>query len=533
MSKILDQVLEKYSTEKYTPPLNTIEPEIKVPKGFYYDIQTSDISTRISLHPNTTITGYTKDVYDNSNTTSKVYETGDANIIPVWETLSGAKSYPLYSTKRFGKNGDTSTIIKWFHPEPEDDRMKMSKGIWTVPIKTNKGGETTVEEKYPYAIEPIASAVLNEDFKVSITNTFSKLGGDPLGQFINSAKSALPLMETAKAFLEKISEKTKKTSEEWKKEGRDTSKIDVLGQFLSKAANWAGMNSAIMNRAIVFQGARFSYYGGTGVAFDNVALNYTIFPYWDLEDRDETGFPKFKTVYDQLEILLPYVIGDFVPLTFAETVRDGSETKAVTFLKDATDDLKAVASSFGSWQLPPAGFEALGKDIDVVQKGTLKLKIGTNYSIENIIISSCNFSLSKHLIKHPQISAAVGDSKRDATQFLTPAFCDVQLALKPVSMASKNSLLRFMRGEGNVSDKVKVFDQHQANIRSLEENLVNAFGGKKQITENVIHADSEKITPEDANKMMTGEDNAAVNQYNEIQAWKDRYVPINSNLPGL
>lgn len=506
---IVKNSLNSTNSSNYTPPLNTIDPEIKVPKGFYYDIQTSEISTRISLHPNTTITGYTTDVFDNENTNNKIYSTGDANIIPVWETLSGGKAYPLYSTKRFGVNGRDSDIIKWFHPEPESDQMKMTRGAWEGII------DETIEDKYPYAIEPIASAVLNEDFKVSITNTFSKLGGDPLGQFINSAKSAMPLMQSAKVFLEKMADKTKKTSEEWKKEGKETTKIDTLGEFLRKAANWGGMNTALMNRAIVFQGARFSYYGGTGVAFDNVSLNYTMFPYWDLDDRDATGFPKFKTVYDQLEVLMPYVIGDFVPLVFAETKRSGNETKAVSFLKDAEATLKEVASSFGSWQLPPAGFEALGKDIDVVQKGTLKLKIGTNYSIENIIISNCNFSLSKHLIKHPQISAANGDVERDATQFLTPAFCDVQLSLKPVSMASKNSLLRFMRGEGNVSDKVKVFNQHQKNIQDLEDNLTKALGGKKQITESVIHSDdfSEGFTNDKINKLLTGEDNAAAQQY--------------------
>jgi hypothetical protein len=41
-----------------------VEPEIGVPKGFYYDIQTKDPTTRISLHPNTILTGYTNDLYD-------------------------------------------------------------------------------------------------------------------------------------------------------------------------------------------------------------------------------------------------------------------------------------------------------------------------------------------------------------------------------------------------------------------------------------------------------------------------------------
>ena len=235
------------------------------------------------------------------------------------------------------------------------------------------------------------------------------------------------------------------------------------------------MNKAIMNRAIVFQGARFSYFGGTGVSFDNVALNYTMFPYWDTEDLDENGFPKFKTIYDQLEVILPYVIGDFVPLVFAEVVKDGTESKAVSFLKDIEATAKGVASSFGSWQLPPGGFEAAIKDIDVIQRGTLKLKVGSLYSIDNIVISSCNFTLSKHLIKHPQVEAHLKNATEDAAQYLTPAFCDVQLGLRPVSMASKNSLLRFIRGEGTVSDKRQVYNTHAYNLDLLEERVRDSF----------------------------------------------------------
>ena len=514
--------------------LRNINPEINVPKGFYYDIQTNEPTTRISLHPNTTITGYTEDVWDEKGS-SKVYKTGDHNIIPVWESFEGSSenAFPLYSTRRFGRDGKTSEIIKWFHPEPETDRMKITKGVWAGD-KTNSGGSSEKEEEYPYAIEPIASAVLNEDFKVNISNTFSKLGGDPLGEFINTAKSALPIMENIGEFLKSIAKKTEETSESWKKEGKDTSKIDNLGKYLNIAANWGGMNKAIMNRAIVFQGARFSYYGGTGVSFDNVALNYTIFPFWDTEDRDSMGYPKFKTVYDQLEVLLPYVIGDFVPLTFAETIRTGSESKAVTFLKDAEATLKEVASSFASWQLPPAGFEAMGKDIDVVQKGTLKLKVGTLYSIENIIISSCNFSLSKHLIKHPQISASntYSDDNVNASQFLTPAFCDVQLSLKPVSMASKNSLLRFMRGEGNVSDKVSVFNERQKILESLEENLKDSFEERFEKKLSLSQSQLQSLRSSESLSSITS-DNAAVDQYNRIQALKERYNPISSSLPGL
>lgn len=462
-----------------------LEPEVYTPKGFYYDIQTKDPATRISLHPNTVVTGYTQDVWDNTDTSKRVYNTGDTCIIPIWESFAKEGSdntavrtrLPLVSSRRFGKDRSKPEILKWFTPEDPENFPEVFKshnyGLWDSGEAGNRP-----PTNYPYTKEAICSAILNEDFRVNVSNNFSKLGGDPLGEFINSAKSALPIMSEVSNFLKNIAKKTSETSENWKKEGKDTSTIDTLGKYLTMASNWSGINTALMNRAIVFQGARFSYFGGTGVAFDNVALNYTIFPYWDTEDCDSTGFPKFKTVYDQLEMILPYVIGDFVPLVFSEVVKNGAESKAVSFLKDIEGTAKGVASSFGSWQLPPGGFEAAIKDIDVIQKGTLKLKVGSLYSIDNIVITSCNFTLSKHLIKHPQLENNLENITENASQYLTPAFCDVQLGLKPVSMASKNSLLRFIRGEGTISDKRQVYNDHQAKLRTAEERVKKSFEEK-------------------------------------------------------
>lgn len=477
-----------------------VEPEVGVPKGFYYDIQTKDPTTRISLHPNTILTGYTSDIWDvdDDSKAQKVYYSG-TDVIPIWEKLTPEKPLGLKSTKRFGRTFDSDgnridqepVVLKVFHAEDEVNLPN----VYHESLRGEYRGkfERTKEEidldlnqikKYYYAKEPICSAILNEDFKVSISNNFSKLGGDPLGDIINQNKSVLPYMELATDFLQGLANKTlggevggqKVTGkvEEWRKQGRNTTYIKALGNLLKNASKWTGMTKTLMNRAIVFQGARFSFYQGTGVAYDNVSLNYTIFPYWDTEDPDKEGYPVFKTVYDQLEILLPYVIGEFVPLLFSEVSSNDDTPRALSFVEEIGGDLKSVLSSFGSWQLPPGGFEPYLKDIDIVQKGTLKLKIGSMYSIDNMVITSCNFSLSKHLIKHPQM-VDLGDSLKNSAQYLTPAFCDVQLTLKPISLSSKNSLLRFMRGEGVASDKQKVYKDMRDRLTAIEENLDESF----------------------------------------------------------
>lgn len=471
-----------------------VEPEVGVPKGFYYDIQTKDPTTRISLHPNTVLTGYTADIFETTTSEKAIFNTG-ANLIPIWENLMPGKPLTLVSTKRFGvshlegKRVDNDPAkLKTFHAEEETNLPQFGIGTWQKEFKTSDEGlHNLIEDrkKYYYSKEPICSAILNEDFKISINNNFSKLGGDPLGDIINQNKTALPYMNMATKFLEGLSAKTlggeingKKVTgkvEQWKAEGRDTGYLRTLGNFLKNAAHWTGMSKALMNRAIVFQGARFSFYQGTGIAYDNVSLNYTIFPYWDTEDVDKGGMPVFKTVYDQLEILLPYVIGDFVPLLFSEVVSTSGTPKALTFMNDIDAGVKDLLSSFGSWQLPPGGFEPYIKDIDVIQKGTLKLKIGSMYSIDNMVITSCNFSLSKHLIKHPQMQD-LGDPLKNSAQYLTPAFCDVQLSLKPISLSSKNSLLRFMRGEGVATDKRDVYRGLEQRLKDIEENLNKSFG---------------------------------------------------------
>ena len=473
-----------------------VEPEIGVPKGFYYDIQTKDPTTRISLHPNTILTGYTNDVYETSQSTEAVFNSG-SNLIPIWEELRPGKPLDLVSTKRFGQNhlsgeeSDEPAKLKTFHAEEEINLPKIGLGKWQgafASANADAEEKNLIEDRkdYYYSKEPICSAILNEDFKISINNNFSKLGGDPLGDIINQNKTALPYMRVAEKFLRGLATKTiggtdengKKVTgkvEQWKAEGRDTGFLETLGGFLNQAANWTGMSKALMNRAIVFQGARFSFYQGTGIAYDNVSLNYTMFPYWDTEDVDKGGMPVFKTVYDQLEILLPYVIGDFVPLIFSEVVSTPTTPKALTFINSVKGIAKDLLSSFGSWQLPPGGFEPYIKDIDVIQKGTLKLKIGSMYSIDNMVITSCNFSLSKHLIKHPQMRD-LGDSLKNSAQYLTPAFCDVQLALKPISLSSKNSLLRFMRGEGVASDKKEVYKGLEQRLKDIEKNLNKSFG---------------------------------------------------------
>lgn len=451
-----------------------LEPGVNPPKGFYYDLQLNDPTTRMSLHPNTTVMKYFTDIkgqYTNS-------------LMPDWATLdqSCPYNYPEIDKSK-GElplvDKDNHVIFK-FTRESDKNTYKYTHVEYSDAGDVSKTEDN--KETYPYSNEPIASAILNEDFKVSIANSFSKLGGDPVGQFINENKATLPLVSETVKFLKSIAADTKAEIEKNKQNGASEKNSLQVG-WKSKLAGWIDsaaespfLKPALLNRAVVFQGARFSFYGGTGISFDNMAVSYTIFPYWD-----EDG--KFITVYDQLERLMPYVIGEFVPMNFGGVKHEPNESKIEAIYANAVNEFNNVISAFASWQLPPGGFEAYIKDVDVVQKGTLKLKLGSLYAVDNIVITSCNFSLSKHLIKDPSVMASRmegGPSIDDlAKDYLTPAFCDVQLGLKPISMYSKQSLIRFIRGEENMTDRISVTEDLVNNLINLENENKELLGGEE------------------------------------------------------
>lgn len=451
-----------------------LEPGVEIPKGFYYDSQLKNPITRMSLHPNTTIIRYFQDIEgQKSDALMPEWVTLDSTMPSSYKTGGGASQSYGYNLEQ-GKlplvNKDNEVIFQ-FSPEEDKNRYKYTHREFTEKgdIKEAKEAKT-----YPYSKEPIASAILSEDFKVSIANSFSKLGGDPLGALINENKASLPIVNEVSEFIKSIAKQTRERVD--KAQGSDKLKNKWQGAFadwLDKAANNPLMNSSILNRAVVFQGARFSFYGGTGVNFDNMSISYTIFPYWEtIKDKNGKEEFKFVTVYDQLERLMPYVIGEFVPMNFGGFEHKEGESQMMALAKDAGNIVNSVFSSYGSWQLPPGGFEVYIKDVDVVQKGTMKLKLGSLYAVDNLMIVSCNFALSKHLIKDPSLMSDkfAGDIKEaDALKYLTPAFCDIHLGLQPVSLYSKQSLIRFIKGEETISEREEVSKRLVNNLKKLDE----------------------------------------------------------------
>lgn len=374
--------------------------------GFYYDQQCRSRELTVTLHPNQILTG----------------ETDESDDAPKWGNV---------------KDPDEDT-----YPEPT--------------AITNSDKSPIVN--YKYSKTPIATAIINEDFSIDIANHWSDFGGDAIGGMWNQNRAMGPYLKQTVNFLNSI---TKTTDDYIKGKSQDKGFNSDLGKNLVTGLKWLAEKvggslseqQKYLSRALVVQGTRFSYYGGTEINMNNLGMKYTIFPTID-------GDNNFLTVYDQIKKLLPYVIGDYIPVVI-----------------DAGDEVKKAIREFASWQLPPGGFEADLRDVDIVQKGTLKLRLGSFYYIDNLVINGCQLQMSKQMVKNPLVgenSVAAADKK------YSPLFCEVSLSFKPASKFSRNSLDRFISGvnaahkdfakeaDNSLSDQQDVIAAHMSKLNNIK-----------------------------------------------------------------
>ena len=75
--------------------------------------------------------------------------------------------------------------------------------------------------------------------------------------------------------------------------------------------------------------------------------------------------------------------------------------------------------------------------------------------------------MAKELIKHPGLD----NNYNLRADYLTPAYCDVTLSLKPITKYSKNSLLRFLRGQANVTDRMRVAAKMVSGMKAAKQKL--------------------------------------------------------------
>lgn len=362
-----------------------MEEQSKIISGFYLDQQLSNPLLVASLHPNT---------------------------VRRMTEIDGKKK------EEWVKVGD-----------PEADTSEEE-------LKDKSGG-------FSYSKKPICSCLIPEDFQVSIANNWSEFGDDPIGEAWRALRPFAPYIDELKKSTDEIVDKTANYVSENGEDGSGfMTLLKPISHFLQKAKDSGLMEkgSDYLNRALITKATRFSYYGGTGVDFGgNLMMKFTLFFSYDPLRK------VFRTVQEQVDEILPYVVGDFKPVT------------------ELDNDL---AQKYASWQLPPGGFKSELGDIDNICKGTLKLHIGGYYAVEDLVISSAQFNFSKVMAKIPGDSSKMSDKYKG--EYYTPLYCDVALNLKPASRYSINSLIRFVSGKASQNKRTEIALKMKESLENVQ-----------------------------------------------------------------
>jgi hypothetical protein len=260
----------------------------------------------------------------------------------------------------------------------------------------------------------------------------------------------------------------------------------------------------------VVQGTRFAYYAGSGTAFGNLGMRFTIFPKYS-----ESGF---ITVVEQAKNILDYTNGKFrtddlsmikmIANMWASTIKDTAEeakdlvntkiapkldewasdlksgwenntiTKkaskvsnelvrilgvGITEAKNVADDITSLITERGliGWQSAPGGYVPSYRDIDEPIEGTLKLRIGTQYAISSLLCQDATLVFSKVMVKDP------------FTGKISPLYCDVNLTLTPASKFANERLSGFIGASGSFNvEKDKIAGTLKKKL-DTEKELIN------------------------------------------------------------
>lgn len=343
-----------------------------------------------------------------------------------------------------------------------------------------KIGEDYDEDGYFY--KPICTAVLQEDFQVTIQNMWSDMGDDKIGGFINSVRANVaPFAGTVSAGLDKMLKDQQKLSKEDKESfmGKaltglvELAHYALVGEGKDNQNSGQGRAAKYLNSALLVNGSKFSIYQGSNLNFNNMGMRFTVIPKWD----PETGI--FVTVPQQLREMYRYFFGEFIGLddVLLDAEKDKEEAKKEGREQNAL--FRNELASRITWQRPPGGYQADMSQLDAVQKGSLKLKIGGNYSICNVVVESAALTFSKQMVKNPRTTYErlhnVGNVS--GTDYLTPLSCDVNLMLRPCTRYSDQTFKSIIEGAGMMQEREELADKVLNNLKEGMEDVVDSKKG--------------------------------------------------------
>ena len=313
-----------------------------------------------------------------------------------------------------------------------------------------------------YISTPLCRSVLNEDYSINVSNSWTQFGDDAIGSAFNSLKPFAPYAAKLAGAADIMLSKSKNMELTGDK-AMDSSFGRVMTKLASYVKDSSDKGAKILNRSLVAQGARFSYYSGTGVGFGNLSMKFTVFS--EYKQDTVTGKVEWMDVNSQLQNLYPYVMGKY---TNGILNSDGS-VKGIDDIKTGVSGETAeVINEFFSWQLPPGGYNPDTVNYDKVQHGTLKLKIGAFYSIPSLVCINSQFQFSKQMVKNWDL-----DKKKNT---ISPLYCDVVLTFQPVVKYSDDALKKLMSGSSQEISINSVKERLSEKLKSIREE--DSYGEK-------------------------------------------------------
>ena len=277
--------------------------------------------------------------------------------------------------------------------------------------KTNDGGKTWIDWPEPhlestgspgkagnYGAEPIAKCILTEDLVYSIQNNFTDNNmGNPLESLFETFKPYAPILGELSGEL------TKGAGEASKANDFGSAIVRTLGNSAKAVAPWMKKAEKYLNKALMIQGTRFTYYNGTSFNFNNLEMKYTVFSDYF---GDGQGGWKFHSVEDYIKELAPYAFGKYEPAD----IETGSK------------NISKFIHDYVGFQNPPGSFKMDTKCLDNVLEGTLRLNIGGMWAIDNLVLKNMNVVMSKVQAKDPENIGKV-----------LPLYAEITLQLAPAS----------------------------------------------------------------------------------------------------
>lgn len=404
--------------------------------GFYYDVQRKNPLQKISLHANSIPPS---DPY--ANWISWSDGTKQKNKIdPDFRDTTDAdgEQWHWNSDKYVATSSDPDKTP--YFDEKDENISPTSDGMGFNPR---------------YGRQSLCNAILTEDFGITIANNWGNFSaGQSLEDAYNSFRGFEPYLGNAMGLFSKMAKGIEEYQSTVTKNAgsTNTSSSNILGKAVKFLQGASAKGTNVLRRSLVVQGTRFNYYSGTGIAFSNLGMKFTIFPdYFN-------GI--FKTIEEQLKSIIPYSVGKYVSFigksgsaggfdstTKKDAMKTTSDASLLNYsLSDEDKDVykkdgdgKSLAdyvNQYLGWQIPPGGFHATIENIDYIQAGTLMLKLGTHYCLKNLVIQEIQLNYSKHFSKYLDLKS---------NEIKTcPMYCDVFITFTPANKYSDKKLKEFV-----------------------------------------------------------------------------------------